>query len=117
VLAVLDLVPELTRVRLGVLHLGAVAAGLDDPKSRPSSLALDPGAELDGDEHVAERILQEADQLRTDPRDDDDKHGVPVVGERQDLAVGRGVLDAQPELAVDGGQVGDWPRGRRRRRR
>jgi hypothetical protein len=39
VLAILDLVPELARVRLGVLHIVAVAAGLDDPdKSQPSSL-------------------------------------------------------------------------------
>jgi hypothetical protein len=38
VLAVLDLVPELARVRPGVLHLVAVAAGLDDPKSQPRSL-------------------------------------------------------------------------------
>jgi hypothetical protein len=35
---VLDLVPELARVGLGVVQLVAVAAGLDDPKSRPSSL-------------------------------------------------------------------------------
>jgi hypothetical protein len=39
VLAVLDFVPELARVRPGVLHIVAVAAGLDDPKSQPSSLS------------------------------------------------------------------------------
>lgn len=38
VLAVLDLAPELARVRLGVLHIVAVAADLDNPKSQPSSL-------------------------------------------------------------------------------
>jgi hypothetical protein len=44
VLTVLDFVPELACVRLGVVHLVAVAAGLDDPvKSRPSSpLTLGP---------------------------------------------------------------------------
>jgi hypothetical protein len=66
VLAVIDLVPELARVRLGVLHIVAVAAGHDDQV--PAGLALDPGAELDGGQPVAQRLLQEAGQFRTDPR-------------------------------------------------